>query len=647
MRKHIILSGLIGLIMFQMIANPSLGSFSAITASQDPRLPEMNLQIVFVGISPSFVDSKLLNDSLNSQIAGVPYKSLGISSDLSGLGTLAYALWNFSYVFTSPQFYNNVETEMKNSATTDNFTGHYGKYVNAVSMKNWFSNSTNYNSEYKLPTNGYTLVLGNFSDLGAHWIQHRYWEYDSHEYVNRSFLNEFDVGRMFFIDLSIQDSYLARVGSDGPIQNLAKFNPSDSNGKLMIVNYFKDWITEVMYDLFFTDLLYSTPNFFQTYDANNLSTVIDTPPNSVENIDIYLLNNISSETAPYFTNYINTSMIKTSFTNLLPWYNWKVNVNAMNASSYPELSQKMKESYDPYATPAIPGDTPGGVDLYNLFEWIFSQITSGNYTTTLPFLSTATNTYPVFVFTFDSGYFGVSYKGTMDAGIAGASLFSQVPLSTSSGYRWSHLTLITQDSYNFFKTNQSQFTEGFTRDIIHETGHSVGLAHPFGFSQGASMVDDPMSYITYVYNFSTFRVDQAQRGEVYQAIDYGIRFIQDFGPNTLLPQQAFLDYNKIINTFDAITTFIDKMDYKSAYTQAWSFFTQAQSFYNNYKSYLSSGGSNVVVVTTTAGLSTITQFTVSTTTKTKTTSLDLLFILLPLMAVPLVVLYYRKKSKNN
>ena len=632
------------MMMLQIISNPASGNLTIIAQSSHPQLPEMTLKIVFVGIDQSFVDTKQLNDSLNSQFTGAPYKSLSVSSDLSGVGTLAYALWNYSYVFAPTSFYNSLKTQMSNSVdpNVNNVTGKVGKYINADNMSTWLSNPVNYNSTFTQPTNGYTLILGNFSTLGDHWFRNQYWEYDTNQYLNRSFLNEFDVGRMFFIDLSVKDSFLKTVGSDGPIQNLAKYSPTDPNGKLMITDYFTQWTIECIYDLFFSDLVYSTPNFYQTYDMANYSTIVETPPNSNQKVDIYLLNNITGHTVSDFTKYINTSLIVKSLTDLLPWYKWSADVNAKEVSNYPALYQKIQESYNSNATPVYPGDKSGAVDMVNVFSWIYSQITSGNWTTTLPFISTDTNTYPVFVFTFDTGYFGTPYKGNMDNGIEGVSLFSEVPIPSTNGYRWSHLTLVAQDAYNFFNNNASINELGFTHTIIHETGHSVGLSHPFGFSEGASMVNDPMAYITYVYNFSVYRKDQVRRGEIFQALTYGENYLKDFTLNDIsLATSAIADYNNLGNTFYSIIPLLDNMDYVPAYPIAWSFYTQCKQFYNTYKSLIGLGSGGLSVVTTTMTVHDLTL--TSTSSSTKASSLDAVYLIAPLMILPILTLYYRKK----
>lgn len=646
MKKYFYALCIVGLLALQLSFNPAVSSMGSLTQSNDPRSTVMTLQIVFVGISSSFVDQTQLKNELTSQLSGIPYSSLGVDYDLSGIGTIGTVQWNFQFVFTSTTFYNSVANVMHSSETYNNISGNIGDYIPTSSLKSWFSDATNYNSQFTLPTNGYTLIFGNFSALGNHWLTEQYYEYDSQQYINRNFLNEFDVGRMLFVDLSIQNSYLTTVGSDGPIQNLKPYSPTTSHGSLMISQYFSQWTTEIMVDLFYSNLLYSTPNFYQTYDAANINSIVATPPNSVENIKIFLLNNITGTQSSDYNKYINATLIENSFKELLPWYTWNVSTINLEVSNYPALTQKLIQSYDPNAPAVIPGDTNGSVDLNNLYEWVFNQILSGNYTTTLPFLSSAltSNTYPVFAFTFDSGYFGYSYKGTFQNGVEGESLFSIIPSNTSTGYQWSHLSFIAQDAYNFNHTNSTQVTEGFTHTIIHETGHAVGLTHPFGYSEAASMVDDPMSYITYSYYFSQFKKDQVQRGEIYQALYYGMLYLQQFSSSAISNStSATNDYNALASTFNQISTYFNKMDYVSAYNLAWSFYSESKQFYLNYKSLIGSSDPGTNSLNTT-----LLTTTTSTTPNTNSTLYqESTFILLSLVVISVVAVVIRKKIKKS
>ena len=646
MKKYIRILCIVGLLVLQLSFNPTVSSLGSLSQSNDPRSSVMTIQIVFVGINSSFIDQTLLKDELTSQLTGIPYSYLGVDYDLSGIGTIGMVQWNFQFVFTSTAFSNSVKNVMQSSATYNNISGNSGEYIPTSSLESWFSDATNYNSQFSLPTNGYTLIFGNFSSLGNHWLTDQYYEYDSHQYINRSFLNEFDVSRMLFVDLSIQNSYLTIVGSDGPIQNLIPYSPTTSHGSLMIAQYFFQWTTEIITDLFYSNLLYSTPNFYQTYDATNINSIIATPPNTVENIKIFLLNNITGTQSSDYNKYINATLIENSFKDLLPWYNWNISIINLEVSNYPALAQKLVQSYDPNAPPVIPGDVKGGVDLNNVFDWVYNQISSGNYTSSLPFLNSAlgSNTYPIFAFTFDSGYFGSSYKGNFYSGIEGASLFSNTASNATTGSQWSHLTFIAQDAHNFNHTNTTQVTEGFTHLIIHETGHAVGLTHTFGYSEAASMAGDPMSYITYNYYFSQFKKDQVQRGEIYQALYYGLLYLQPFSSSTITNStSATNDFNTLATTFNQISTYFNKMDYISAYNLAWSFYTESKQFYSNYQSLIgtSDPGAN--------SLSTTLLIPQTSTTSTTNSNLypESTFILLTLGIVSVVAVVIRKKLKKT
>ncbi|MFV2014824.1 MAG: hypothetical protein ACC656_05320 [Candidatus Heimdallarchaeota archaeon] len=485
----------------------------------------MDLNIILSGIDSSFLDTNKLNEFLMGELLGVPYKSESVLIDISGIGTLSRVYWKYNFIFTSSAFDDNLNSTAFSAGIEDNVKNKTGLYIDTNSMRNFINNSVNV--DFQIPENGYTLFLANLSSLGDHWYQTFYQEIDTNQQVNRSFLNSFSVDRLFFIDLSVQESYLELFGSNGPIQDLAtkswigpfgsngpiqdlvaKYSPNDAHGNYMITNYFGDWIIEAIYDLFYPNPVYSPPNFYETWDADNLDAIRDLAPGSNKNIDIYLMNNITGNVSTDFTPYISTTVIRDSFSDLLPWYNWNVNTIEKEVDDFPSLSKKLREFTDLTKNGTFEGRKKGAVDLFSLYDWMFYEIFTGNSTTTLPFLTFQKGSLPVFIFTFDAGVFGIPYKTNFRDGILGASFFQGVPLVLGAS-KWSPLMLLTYDYENFAHTNKSRNNYGFTNLIIHELGHSVSLPHPHGFSWATSMLEDPMSYITYTYEFSVFSKDHA------------------------------------------------------------------------------------------------------------------------------------------
>ena len=153
-----------------------------------------------------------------------------------------------------------------------------------------------------------------------------------------------------------------------------------------------------------------------------------------------------------------------------------------------------------------------------------------------------------------------------------------------------------------------------------------------------------MSYITYNYYFSQFKKDQVQRGEIYQALYYGLLYLQPFSSSTITNStSATNDFNTLATTFNQISTYFNKMDYISAYNLAWSFYTESKQFYSNYQSLIgtSDPGAN--------SLSTTLLIPQTSTTSTTNSNLypESTFILLTLGIVSVVAVVIRKKLKKT
>ena len=546
----------------------------------------MDLDIIFLGISNSFVDTNSLDDILNSLIQGTSISTQDISLDLSDVGSLALIHWNFNYIFPSESYYQAFRDTAIGNSVYETVEDKEGYFINATILETWLALSTNYPDSYTPPSNGYTLLLSDLSDLGPHWYRTYYEDIDTGSNFTRNFQNSFGGytdSRMYYIDLSVEHSYLELYGSDGPIQNLtAKYDPATESGQNRISQYFRDWIYEAISDLFSQNTVYSTPNFRQSYSTDKLSDINEVEPNSKQNLDIYLINNISNKNVNELMPFVNETRIKNSFEDVLPWYDWNVNIKPIEAQDYPKLSEIISKATDTSANITLDERKQGGVDLYTIYDWIFNEIFYERASSSIPFVSTKPNNYLTFAFAFDVGVLGIGYKTEFVPSILGASLFgvvTDINFLTVSG-RFIPLTLLALDYEHLFIGDDFNRTSGYTQLIIHENGHAIGASHPHGNSWAMGMVNDPMSYIAYSYEFSRFTKDTIRRGEINLALHYSKSYLDAINDDEKFLENTTQYYNLKLAK---VNQYYNIMEYSKAYESAWDLFSFIKQSYNDYK----------------------------------------------------------------
>ena len=544
----------------------------------------MDLDIIFLGISNSFVDINSLDEILNSLIQGTSISTQEISLDLSDVGSLALISWNFNYIFPSVSYYQSFQEVLQQNSIFETVDESEGSFINATAMETWLTQPVNFPENYNPPENGYTLFFTDFSDLGPHWYRTYYEDIDTGYNFTRNFQNSFGGytdSRIFYIDLSVEHSYLESFGSDGPIQNLtAKYDPTTESGKIRISQYFRDWIYETITDLFSRNTVYSTPNFRQSYSTDKLSDINEVEPNSRQKLEIYLINNISKKNANELLPFINETRIKNSFEDILPWYKWDVNIVPIEAKAYPKLSEVISKATDTTSNEILDGRKQGGVDLYTIYDWIFNEIFYDRYSSSIPFVNTDSDTYMTFAFAFDVGVLGTGYKTEFFPSILGASLFgvvADIDFLTISG-RFIPLTLLALSYEYLFIGDEFNRTSGYTQLIIHENGHAIGASHPHGISWTTSIINDAMSYIAYSYEFSRFTKDIVRRGEINLALHYSKSYLNAIDDEEIkdnITQQYDIKVYKI-------NQYYNQMNYVDAYLEAWNVFTFVKESYRDY-----------------------------------------------------------------
>lgn len=126
-------------------------------------------------------------------------------------------------------------------------------------------------------------------------------------------------------------------------------------------------------------------------------------------------------------------------------------------------------------------------------------------------------TLPVFAFAFSAGiYFGYTYKWYVAA--------LKVDVANFQGISLGDMALIGMNEGDFKRGDNVSPPQpgkgiGFTHDVIHEAGHSLGLMHPHQFGYLEDFESSPMSYWSWDYKFSQFDKDSINRAHADQMIN--------------------------------------------------------------------------------------------------------------------------------
>ncbi len=297
--------------------------------------------------------------------------------------------------------------------------------------------------------------------------------------------------RFYFVDLSAGPSFWTM---EPPIQVAEHVRGVDSSPAYAVSwrsQYVADYVAGAVYNLFAPDQLYPV-----SYSAKY-----------VFHLFIFDARN-STELAngPSITSTVNIPKIKSQLANLVPFANVTVTPQFASLASSPGLSKVVANAttaiYDPSANDTI-------VDARLVYNWLsveghVSQFI--NVTQTIDQVDI-----PEFIFAFSGNHdFGFTFKGDVflnqPSSIFGVSLGDMVLISHSQ----SDLNVGTY--YDRTGTTQPGKGIGFTATIIHESGHELGLVHPFMYDADEDFVNSVMAYYPSANTYSQFDRDLELRG---------------------------------------------------------------------------------------------------------------------------------------
>ena len=543
------------------------------------RFASLTIKIVFLGITPSELNSTYLKSSVS--VPPLKYQAI-----LAGpLNTGVIFNFNYQLVFADNSTVNNfaqyllsiqkaqdtppspstpyalVNPYFTNSST---LSVAHNYFYDADKVESWLgSNITLFGGN---PASGYTLFVADLSGLSVpSFTYSEYQAYtldcricpppsavDAHFYnrtitdpdlslkLPRHFMTGWGgTGRFYYMDLSAGPSYWT---NELPVQvasQLRGISTTTYYGKLWMSKFIGAYVNGAVNNLFAPDQLYPV-NYAQNY-----------------NIQLFVIDNrTTAEQAqgPKLKATISQTRIQENLTSLVPFdgaTGVTVNIRYANVTDYPGLAAIVANATTSLRDPVSGRPIVDGDLVYNWFT------TSGlghianfiNVTRT-----TSRIDIPGFLFAFKGNYtFGVPFKEdigspSLSGSFGGEALGDMVLIGLS---QQAEFTVGNNSTYN-----QPGKGVGFTHDAIHELGHTMGLNHPFIYDLTEDFTKTVMGYYAYSLNFSQFDRDSVLRGVNDELLSFALQALSTT-PDTLFnsgyistANQNIVQAENLYNTMD-------------------------------------------------------------------------------------------------
>jgi hypothetical protein len=505
------------------------------------RAASLTIKIVFLGITPSELNSTYLKSSVSVP----PLKYQAILAGPLNTGVI----FNFNYQLTFAdnstttkfaQYLRSIEKPQDTPPRPSSPSGlvnpyftnsstlsvAHNKFYDADKVESWLgSNMTLFGAS---PASGYTLFV---ADLHGYAIpSFNYTEYqnyiaicrpctahavDAHYYnrtitdpdlglkLTRHFMTGWGgSGRFYYMDLSAGPSYWT---NELPVQvasQLRGISTSTYYGKLWMSKFIGAYVNGAVNNLFAPDQLYPV-NYSQNY-----------------NVKLFVIDNrTTTEQAqgPKLKTTINQTMIKDNLASLVPFATVTINVNYSNVTSYPGLAAIIANATTTLKDPLSGRRIVDGDLVYN---W-FTTYGLGHIANFINVTRTTSGIdIPGFLFAFKGNYtFGVPFKEDIGA---------PSPYGTFGGEALGDMVLIGFSQTDFTLGNNSTYNQpgkgaGFTHAATHELGHMMGLNHPFIYDLTEDFTNTVMGYYAYSLNYSQFDRDSILRGVNDELLSFALQ----------------------------------------------------------------------------------------------------------------------------
>jgi len=536
MRK---LSASLLLLTILLLTLPAEGQYSgslpvsSVSLSGTREVP-LNVQVVFLGLSSSEVNSTYLTAEINVPSA----KSQTILAGAQGTGVI-YRL-NYQVSFANDTIVNSFVSSLRAIEITetynltagdfrnpyfDNSTTQIGlvksAFYNATGVENWFSSRQTF---WPSPVPGYTLFVADLHN----YLTESSLTYDQYQnytrkctgqcssgsrsnatvhYYNRTTVDQ-DLGleetrhfmtgwggtqRFYYLDLSAGPSYWTEELPIQAASGLRGVDPATPYGLYWRTQFIADYLAGAVYNLFAPDWVYPV-NYSSNYNFH---------------LFVFDSRNASEMSQRRLTSAVNSVLVEAELEKLIPFSNVTVITKFANVSAYPGLEAAIARATTPIQDPAVNGSI---VDARLVYDWLS---TNGEGHISQFINATPTSEVwdiPAFIFAFTGRYnFGFTFKEdvflpTGPGSIYGVALPDLVLISHG------HYDLAAGEYPDRFGRTQPGKGIGFTRTIIHELGHMLGLAHPFSYDLTEDFTDSAMGYYPNSLTFSQFDKDTFLRG---------------------------------------------------------------------------------------------------------------------------------------
>jgi len=490
---------LIVVILFAAASEAAVMAQHTTTNVTASRKVSLDIKIVFIGFNRSNIDTEYLawRENLPSQKVNkimIGEREASVTYDL-----------RYEFVFLERSFKQklldflrgiSVEKELENpwfNAETHNVL------YDANKVEEWFyKNRADYSG---FPGNGYTFLIANLTELPSvsydqlaqpwknlaispHYYSVEYVDEDlGYRIRNRQFMTAWGGHyRMWFFDVSAGPSF--NTPKDPPLQvvlTALKIDLNTQYGRIWLTQYLADYLWEAVWN-------FAVPQFVHEpiYSKRYRFT-----------INVFDNRTDLERTSVPVDKTLNASRIKSSFKELLPYSEIEVSIKMQNYSSDPNLARVIKESFK-----MIDVGT-GYVDVRPVYRYL--QLNIGKYVPRI-LRNEEEVTIPVFCFVFSKQHIAYTSKWEVrgsKASLQGIALDDMAIISLTQYYELERGAIV--------KPPQGTKGIGFSQTVIHESGHMLGLMHPFQFGQVGDFVDSPMSYFAHSYDFSQFDKDALRR----------------------------------------------------------------------------------------------------------------------------------------